>query len=216
MSVLHQQHQDWLEARERLGHRRPIMHPLIPVVALEEPAKVIPYGAPVDLLSPPSMKFIAKLVALKHGVTTEEMIVAGQVRAFNGMRNKAVFLIRTHTARSFSEIGSFFRRDHTTIIYAVEMFARQHPHLRQLLIDRDAAEIERRSFVDREVGRYIEAGWLSEQEIAAKLDVTQALVHSIASRRRKVMRQRLSTGSFRSECSVSAGPAPIDGMIRHG
>lgn len=188
MSVLAQQHHDWLEARSRLGHRRPATRPAI-IAAPEQVVEFVPFGVPVDLCSPPSMKLIAKLVALKHGIALEDMSSANLARALTGPRNEAQFLIRTHTARSFLEIGKFFRRDHSTIVYAVEIFAKRHPEMRQLLTDRDAAEVERRGFVDREVGRHIEAGWLSEVEIAAQLDVSHALVHSIASRRRKIMRK---------------------------
>jgi chromosomal replication initiator protein len=35
-------------------------------------------------------------------------------------RQVAMYLIRCHAGLSFSEIGAWFRRDHTTVLYACE------------------------------------------------------------------------------------------------
>lgn len=223
MSVLQRQHQDWLEVRHRLGHRRPVVRPIAVRLVITGPVvEVVPYGCPIDLLSAPSMRLIAKLVSLRYGLALDQITSSHRGGAIMLARHEAIFLVRVHTMRSYHEIGRFFGgRDHSTMVHSVASTAARDPRLMAMKIDSEAQEAAWRAFLEADVGIKIAAGRLTEAQIANGLGISFALVHSIAYRWRKARRaealcqahnevpQAINTKRqirrFRGEVSLSAG-----------
>lgn len=194
MSELLAQHTAWSEARARLWNARPkpsprplLIGPSDTQTADDKPT--LPRGAPLDFYAPPGMRFITRFVALKHEAPMEVVTGMERSKKIVAIRNEAIFLIHTHTSRTLGEIADLFGRDHTTIIYAIQKHAGKDPRLCAMKAERDAREVERRKGIDVKVGEYLAAGWLSEGQIAAELDISQSLVHSIAQRRRASVRR---------------------------
>lgn len=75
---------------------------------------------PVNLINIPSWKIIVKLVALKHGVSFDEIIGPSRFKEIVLARHEAMRLVRQHTDISAKRIGLLFGgRDHTSVLYAL-------------------------------------------------------------------------------------------------
>jgi chromosomal replication initiator protein len=68
---------------------------------------------------------IAHVTADHFGVSLEALRGKRRTSNITQPRQTAMFLMRTHTSLSLADIGSWFRRDHTTVLYACEKIDRQ-------------------------------------------------------------------------------------------
>jgi len=68
---------------------------------------------------------VARVTAEHFRVSLESLRGKRRTNAVAMPRQIAMFLIRFHTELSFAEIGSWFRRDHTTVLYACEKVGKQ-------------------------------------------------------------------------------------------
>jgi hypothetical protein len=143
--VLMEQHERWKGARSRLGisaPRRP--HRAIPPPGSSDIATPDQIAAPaveppvINLLTPPSWLTITCLVARKHGVTLADIVGERRSRKIVAARWEALYLVSTHMrSLSLVVLGRLFKRDHTTILYAVNKYrervvlsSRSNPNIR--------------------------------------------------------------------------------------
>ena len=63
---------------------------------------------------------VRRVVALFFDVTDEDLDRRARRGSSARIRQIAYYLCRTHTARSFAEIGQVFHRDHATILHGVQ------------------------------------------------------------------------------------------------
>lgn len=93
-----------------------------PVEIVVTPTK----GVPVDLLSPPSWRVLAKLVALRHGVHLRDIVGQNRTVPVVAARHEAIHLVFGHCDYSLPRIGRYFgNRDHTTVLHAVRKVERE-------------------------------------------------------------------------------------------
>ncbi|HWG85693.1 MAG TPA: chromosomal replication initiator protein DnaA, partial [Deinococcales bacterium] len=71
------------------------------------------------------MPDILKTVAAHYGVDAEQLRKAGRAREVVVPRQVAMYLIRELTDHSLPEIGQFFGRDHTTVLYSIQKVTEQ-------------------------------------------------------------------------------------------
>jgi hypothetical protein len=172
-SVLAQQHQAWREARARLGkpvaqvRQVPVRLPKMKEEEAVEPA----YGAPIDFYAPPSMKFILRAIALKYGMSEKEILRSNRSFRVMPVRHEAIFMVHTHTLRSFPDIGIFFaRRDHTTIMHSAATFLKKNPDKAWLREACDATKAAMSADKDRAIKDMLARGY-SKTQISRGLGV---------------------------------------------
>lgn len=69
---------------------------------------------------------IKREVARKWGISVVDLEGPRRSRTYIFARHEAMFRVRKETPLSYPEIGYFFgRRDHTTVLYAVQNFERK-------------------------------------------------------------------------------------------
>ena len=68
---------------------------------------------------PPTMRALAQEVAERHGLTLAAMRGAGPRRSVAWPRQEAMALMHATGAYSMPQIGRFFGRDHTTVLWAI-------------------------------------------------------------------------------------------------
>jgi chromosomal replication initiator protein len=68
---------------------------------------------------------IARVTAEHYGVSLESLRGKRRTSNIAQPRQTAMFLMRNHIHLSLADIGSWFRRDHTTVLYACEKIERQ-------------------------------------------------------------------------------------------
>jgi chromosomal replication initiator protein len=71
------------------------------------------------------MQDILDTVALHYSIPTENLKSAGRAKEVVMPRQVAMFMIRELTNHSLPEIGAFFARDHSTILYAIQKITEQ-------------------------------------------------------------------------------------------
>ena len=72
-----------------------------------------------------SMAHIAAEVAETYGIPLQELRGPGRPRGLAWARQEAMHRIRTETGNSWTKIGNYFNRDHTTVIYAIRAHDRR-------------------------------------------------------------------------------------------
>ena len=95
--------------------------PVVELVVEEKPS-VNSDAAPI--ISPFSLptariKAIQITVAKAYGVSVDELLSERRQKYLAEARHIAMWLARKHTPRSFPQIGGAFRRDHTSVISAI-------------------------------------------------------------------------------------------------
>lgn len=104
------------DVHRRLWGAPPLRRPLV----LRPPAVVIlPGSAPIDLCSSPSWLTITLLVALKYGVTLDDLTSVKRFQRVAVPRQEAMYLLHTHTAMSLQAIGRRFNRNHATVLHSI-------------------------------------------------------------------------------------------------
>ena len=76
----------------------------------------------------PRICSIAYSVAAKAGVTVEDMRSPKRARKYSRPRQAAMYLSYKALDKSTTQIGRFFNRDHTTVLYALKA-VEARPHL---------------------------------------------------------------------------------------
>lgn len=71
------------------------------------------------------MKDVLKATAQHYNVTLEAIRGSGRAREIALPRQVAMYLIRDLTTHSLPEIGQFFGRDHSTVLYATQQIAKK-------------------------------------------------------------------------------------------
>lgn len=102
----------------------PVVAPEAPPVAVE-PVKSQPrypahLRAPLDMLQPPSWRFLIALASVKHGISEAEIRSESRARVVVKARDEAIALVYQHTQASTPLVGKRFNRDHTTILHSLQ------------------------------------------------------------------------------------------------
>jgi len=84
-----------------------------------EPFKAV-IGCPLNMLAPPSWKFLVALAAVRHGVSRKDIMGATRVRPVVAARHEAMALVYSHTRHRMLEIGRLFDQDHTCVLNAIQ------------------------------------------------------------------------------------------------
>lgn len=84
----------------------------------------LPHHKAVNMLAPPSWRFLLSLVALKHGVMQRDILGPRRNRFLIAARHEAIALTFEHTQANKMNIGQHFTRDHTTVLYALRKLGR--------------------------------------------------------------------------------------------
>jgi chromosomal replication initiator protein len=71
------------------------------------------------------MQDILETVALHYSISPDTLKSAGRAKEVVMPRQVAMFMIRELTSHSLPEIGAFFARDHSTILYAIQKITEQ-------------------------------------------------------------------------------------------
>lgn len=73
----------------------------------------------INLLTLPSWRVLASLVALKHGLSLNDIIAQDRRRHVVAARTEAMRLVDAHMDMSLPAMGRRFQRDHTTVLWAL-------------------------------------------------------------------------------------------------
>lgn len=74
---------------------------------------------PLNMLTPCSWRFLVAYAAAKHGFSVEEILGTSKPSPLALARHDAMALVFQHTQLSLPGVGRAFKRDHTTVIYAL-------------------------------------------------------------------------------------------------
>lgn len=80
--------------------------------------------------SRPTMRQLAQQVADEHGLTLDDLTGPSRTDTIVRARQEAMAVIRANTRFSFPQIGRFFNRDHTTVIYSVRAYEARQDRVR--------------------------------------------------------------------------------------
>jgi len=83
-------------------------------------------GKLVGLVRKQPYRIIAQLVAAKHGLPEAAMYEPGRFRQVAKARFEAMYLIYTHTDWGTDRIGRAFNRDHSTVMHAIDTYAKRN------------------------------------------------------------------------------------------
>lgn len=83
---------------------------------LPPPPIVVRQGAPFNFISSPAARNIIVLVALRHGVSFDDILGPRRYREVMAARHEAIRLVFTHTQLATTTMERLFNRDHTTIL----------------------------------------------------------------------------------------------------
>jgi hypothetical protein len=124
MSLVMDMHREHLARRARLGFGSgPRQRLTRQEIAQLPPARTVfeKWGAPITLIGPPSSKTILRLVSLKHGVNTSDLMGPLKTVALVKARDHAIALIYTHCRYlSLPTIGRMLGgRHHTSILHTL-------------------------------------------------------------------------------------------------
>ena len=73
----------------------------------------------------PTMRRIAANTAFHYGLGVEDLLVRSNYHRIAYPRQIAMYLCRTMTVQSLPNIGGFFGRDHSTILFAIRKIKKQ-------------------------------------------------------------------------------------------
>lgn len=79
----------------------------------------LPTYRALNMLAPPSWRFLLALSALKHGVLQREVLGRSRQVHIVAARYEAMALTYQHTQASMPKVGRHFNRDHTTVLHGL-------------------------------------------------------------------------------------------------
>lgn len=113
----------YAEVRARLM-RYDVPKPVLMLAPPPKPVKaqVFPIiaGCPLNMLAPPSWRFLVAIAAHRGGVSPQDIVGPIRTRQVASARHEAAYLMHTHLGWSLPRIGSKLgRRDHTTVLHSI-------------------------------------------------------------------------------------------------
>lgn len=75
-----------------------------------------------------NIETIAEAVASASGIAVADLLGPKKARKFARPRHAVMYLAHRNTGKSTTQIGRFFNRDHTTVVYAIRAVS-DRPHL---------------------------------------------------------------------------------------
>lgn len=94
----------------------------VPVLRLAAPPAIeatIPDTTPLNMHGACSWRFLVRLAAVRHGLSTSEVMRRCRQRHIIAARTEAIELVYRHTQYSMPGIGRLFELDHTSILNAL-------------------------------------------------------------------------------------------------
>lgn len=82
----------------------------------------LPRHKAVNMLAPPSWKFILALVAMKHGVMQRDILGDSRFKEHVAARHEAMVCVYQHTKLGMIQVGKRFNRDHSIVCHAMDKF----------------------------------------------------------------------------------------------
>ncbi len=79
----------------------------------------LPIGAPFNFYARPGWDNIVRLVALRRGVAVDDILSRRKPVVVSLARQYAMALVYSHCRLSLTVVGRLFKRDHTSVLYAV-------------------------------------------------------------------------------------------------
>lgn len=73
----------------------------------------------INMLAPPSWRFLAALVGAKHGLAVDDIMGRGRTKPVASARHETWMLVYQHTQFGVTAIGRIFDRDHCSIHHAI-------------------------------------------------------------------------------------------------
>lgn len=119
------QHQHHKAIRARLMQGvKPVMAAIPPPAPAEDEKPVVvvpdpPMGVPLNMLLPPSWRFLLALTALRTKIPAKAIISEARTADVVAARSEAIALVHLHTQGSLPAIGKLFNRDHTTVLHTL-------------------------------------------------------------------------------------------------
>lgn len=95
---------------------------LAPPPTEPQPTFVETLGAPVNMIAPPSWRFLLAVVALRHGLLPSDLLGTCRSQNIVAARSEAMLLVYQHTQASTTQVGVWFCKDHTTVLHALRKF----------------------------------------------------------------------------------------------
>jgi len=126
---------------------------------------------------------IQTAVGARHGLSRAELVSASQTRRIIGPRDVAIYLARTMTTHPVSVIGRAFRRDHTTILKAIERTRTR--------IEADEALRDQVAAIAEDVAKDMPVTPSIERFIDEALDAVEKQMADAARWRKRVARRNL-------------------------
>lgn len=80
---------------------------------------------------------IIERIATQMDLSVEAIMSEQRTQNISNARQVAMFIAKTHFHRTLEKIGSYFNKNHATVIYAIKSFQHhmeQDPHHRQAII----------------------------------------------------------------------------------
>ena len=94
-----------------------------PVVVRPEESAVTAYDAPIGpphlVIEREKMRFIVRGIAAQEGFSFNDIMSHRRAAKLTECRQYCIYLVKCATACSLPQIGHFFDRDHTVILYSV-------------------------------------------------------------------------------------------------
>lgn len=84
-----------------------------------EPVPVVLDTAPLNMLALPSWRFLVALAAVRHSVSSDDILGPRRGKPLIAARCEAMGLVYQHTPASLPRIGLCLNRDHTTVLHAL-------------------------------------------------------------------------------------------------
>lgn len=111
-------------ARARLRQPLPAMVALKRVFTPPTPEpEIVSDTAPLNMLTDCSWKFLVALVALRNGLTPDDVTGRSRKDLICAARHEAIYMVALHTVYDTGRIGRLFGgRDHTTILNSLSKF----------------------------------------------------------------------------------------------
>lgn len=108
------------------------MPPVQPVLVAAPPPPPPPAPPPAPLAEPPHItqrrrrEDVLAKVAIKHGVTRDEMMSTSRSLVVVRARHEACYLLMKEQKYGYSDLGRIFGKDHTTILHGVRKHCETH------------------------------------------------------------------------------------------
>lgn len=113
-------HQEAIQRRMALP-REPVVRRNLTPFPRPRPDPQHPGYPPMDHTTTVRLMDVVRAVSVESGIKVSELMGLHRRRRVSWPRQVAMFVIHCHCHCTLSQIGRFFRRDHTTVMHAIQV-----------------------------------------------------------------------------------------------